>query len=602
VDVDSEDNVVVSGFGRPFGNIDWHLLKVSSTGGQYAIRPQLDVSDCSISGGSEGIVLDNSSSGTISGVSIDSVSGCCLTINGTYSYEIIGSNFTNCGYAVCILGQGNNLLTDVYFNTNSIDLLLDNDGDTRFSYNLVNVTFTDTVISADDFVDAGSEYTVDSSNAPAGLPTVLDDTMHYDFDNKFIDIVVTVGTVSIDNIIWHWLDSEIGVYVYENFFEIWGNNGAWFNIPAVTDNVSNTLTVSDLVPASKYGILEKSELTNLSIWDDTDPERGNMTRYAANDTYFFANFTDSKGKPVKASQGGQCNISFNATPNGPFSMTYNATGELYYYSRNFTLVGKGNYTWNVTCGAPKYNTSFAEDWVLINNTPPPQVTLLLPTDGNDTLINRKPFFNWTDSIDIDGDSVNYTINITNNGTCPNIFDTGINVSNYTPNIDLCVDLVYYWNIMPFDGEDNGTLSETWNFTIMSYIDINLTRNATDFESMLPLTSDDTSDGSPLPLIVENTGNVFADITFNGTWIFSATSPGGTDYQFAADNATEPNSFNWSASQTTYANVDESAQNYIFELNYSDAADEAELEINLTIPQNETPGTKQSTIILTGVAS
>ena len=97
--------------------------------------------------------------------------------------------------------------------------------------------------------------------------------------------------------------------------------------------------------------------------------------------------------------------------------------------------------------------------------------------------------------------------------------------------------------------------------------------------------------------------MFTDITFNGTWIFSAAAAGTSYFQFAADNTTlEPGSFNWTGSQTTYTNVDETEQNYVSYLNYSDANDEAELEINLTIPQSEPPGPKQSIITLIGVIS
>ena len=161
-----------------------------------------------------------------------------------------------------------------------------------------------------------------------------------------------------------------------------------------------------------------------------------------------------------------------------------------------------------------------------------------------------------------------------------------------------MDLVYYWNIIPFDGEENGTISETWNFTIMSYVEINLTNASTNFGGMTPDATNDTTDNSPLPLALENIGNVFADVTFNGTWLFDGAAAGTFYYQFAADNTTgEPGSFNSSASQITFVNVDESEQTYLVEFNYSDSRDEAELEINLTIPGAEPPGTKQSIITL-----
>ncbi|RLJ04174.1 MAG: hypothetical protein DRP18_05030, partial [Candidatus Aenigmatarchaeota archaeon] len=107
--------------------------------------------------------------------------------------------------------------------------------------------------------------------------------------------------------------------------------------------------------------------TNLTIWDETDQGMpyADQTKYPNQNITFFANYTNSSSDPVKGSDV-SCEIQFNASPYGPFNMTYNSSSSLYEYNRSFP--SPGIYSWNVTCNNSQgYENLTTEDTVLVSS-------------------------------------------------------------------------------------------------------------------------------------------------------------------------------------------------------------------------------------------
>jgi len=101
--------------------------------------------------------------------------------------------------------------------------------------------------------------------------------------------------------------------------------------------------------------------SNLSIWDDTDIEAGNKTRYAGEQMKFYANYTNSTSGV--AITGATCELSNNNT--GSWSswqtMTYNSSSNLYEY--NATFNNNGTYYFNVSC----HNTNGYENLTVMDS-------------------------------------------------------------------------------------------------------------------------------------------------------------------------------------------------------------------------------------------
>jgi len=150
---------------------------------------------------------------------------------------------------------------------NPADFQVNNSGASAINVNLSNVVFDNptgtmqnyTTVSLADSVDAATAYlikwTVNSSTLPSGLRS---------FAQKFVNITNASGAVSIDSISWNWQDSELGGYD-ENGFELWKYNASgWTILNNTPDAAGNTLSLTNMNPASEYGILQ-SNLTQCPL-------------------------------------------------------------------------------------------------------------------------------------------------------------------------------------------------------------------------------------------------------------------------------------------------------------------------------------------------
>lgn len=236
------------------------------------------------------------------------------------------------------------------------------------------------------------------------------------------------------------------------------------------------------------------------------------------------------------------------------------------------------------------------------NQAPVLGNLLLPVDGNDTLIDRLVFFDWENASDPENDTFNYTINVTN-AVCQDQFATDFNYSNYTFNTPFntsfeCLNNEYFWQVRACDDWNCSAYTTTFNFSIQDYLNINVVQNDILFDNLSFLESNDTTDDNPLPFLFENGGNIKANlININSTGIWSSVLLNTSFYQSAVDNSSEANSFDWENSLTTWRNISDNHRDTILisALDYNDSQDSAEIEINLTVPTGEPSGQKSDTL-------
>ncbi|MBN2052100.1 hypothetical protein JW756_01235 [Candidatus Woesearchaeota archaeon] len=245
----------------------------------------------------------------------------------------------------------------------------------------------------------------------------------------------------------------------------------------------------------------------------------------------------------------------------------------------------------------KYNMSMCCG---MNNTAPTTPTLWYPADNNATVFERKPNFNWTTSTDAEGDDITYTLNIScaPSATCAcTAISEDITTTNYTVTDALCVDTPYNWTVIACDSYEECSVATQFNFSIDSQILLTVIVNSTSFADITIGTSNDTTDNSPNPLVVRNDGNVLLNLTINATSLFTSTNKKTTDYQYAAAE-NETSVYAASCTQTAFADLTTTPTNYICNLTYEDDADQADLEIKITVPPDEEPGSKSSIMTIT----
>ncbi|MBU0526921.1 right-handed parallel beta-helix repeat-containing protein, partial [Candidatus Micrarchaeota archaeon] len=230
-------------------------------------------SDGHIVGYEFGMLFDTST-----GVDIDPLYLCNNTIgllvnnsNDTIINDTIACNNSEIG--IYILDSDNTTIYDSRTFNNTIDLKINNTLGTPITLNMLslifdrpagdNTSFTNMTIN--DSIAAGESYQINWSTTPSPLPGG-----YSSFKNKFVDVSNLTSSVSIDEIIWRWNETEITGADNESAFELWKYNGSWSNTSAALDTGNNTLTLTNMNPASDYGILQSSVSTCMLITSPGD--------------------------------------------------------------------------------------------------------------------------------------------------------------------------------------------------------------------------------------------------------------------------------------------------------------------------------------------
>jgi parallel beta-helix repeat protein len=109
-----------------------------------------------------------------------------------------------------------------------------------------------TALSIDDTLGL-EEYTVSWTNNASSLPLPADT---FSFAQKYVTINDTTGNASIDRLVWHWLESELGSEYDDMQFGVWEYSGTWTMSGASLNSGANTITLSNANTFSDFAILE----------------------------------------------------------------------------------------------------------------------------------------------------------------------------------------------------------------------------------------------------------------------------------------------------------------------------------------------------------
>ncbi len=192
--------------------------------------------------------------------------------------------------------------------------------------------------------------------------------------------------------------------------------------------------------------------------------------------------------------------------------------------------------------------------VVASNTAPSIPALVSPANATN-LVNRTPTLVWNLSTDADSDPITYNLLVDDSSTFNNL---EVNVTGITNNTEtnvtfnlstiLDVDTTYFWKVRANDSTEYGTFSGIGNFTIDSFLSITVIDDTVDFGDTFNNDKKNTTSGDPGPFWVENTGNIFMNITLNATQMFTKAVFPDRSYQFKiAENDT--GAFNVTLSQT-----------------------------------------------------
>ena len=244
--------------------------------------------------------------------------------------------------------------------------------------------------------------------------------------------------------------------------------------------------------------------------------------------------------------------------------------------------------------------------ILAANTPPPAPVLISPINGS-TTTSRTPTFIWNNSVDADSDpNISYRLEIDDNigFTNPEVNVSGIlNTTNdnttYTISTELAVDTTFFWRVFAYDQTEYGINTSPANFTVQSYLAINITDKTAAFGT-LPAGANVSTPNNASPLRAENVGNIIANITVTGTSFFNAVSMPSTFYRFRI-RANESGAFNTTASATEWNETNTTLGVNIFHvinLDWHSISNDFLTDLNISVPLNESAGSKKSTITFT----
>ncbi|MEA3430520.1 MAG: hypothetical protein U9R08_04570, partial [Nanoarchaeota archaeon] len=262
-------------------------------------------------------------------------------------------------------------------------------------------------------------------------------------------------------------------------------DGIWCNETCsdVTFDIATGTAIFNVTHFSNYTTVGNSQL---EIWDQTDTDKDNLTKYTDSLVAFYANYTTlNKAEPII----GTCTITFNDLIDQP--MVYNATSLLYEYNRTFATANIFEY--NVTCTGGQTITLTDDVTITSVDTFAPEVNLNYPINYYNTS-DTSILFNWTS---VDDSTTTMFCNLTIDGL---INITDISTINATPTTQIVLgfnDGLHSWNLSCTDDSCNTNTSETRTFTV---------------DTQAPQWSNNLT--SPISLVTYSSGQSYE---FNVTW-------------------------------------------------------------------------------------
>jgi hypothetical protein len=234
----------------------------------------------------------------------------------------------------------------------------------------------------------------------------------------------------------------------------------------------------------------------------------------------------------------------------------------------------------------------------------PVVYLTSPENGNITT-DRTPTFEWAAATDSDNDAItNYEFNLSLvPASLCNEEDRNLEVGVVTQ-YTLLSDLIcfyndndtYMWSVRARDADGYGEWAAYRTINVSVLHDFSLVTDSINFGSLAPNVSVNTTAGYS-PIVLQNDGNVFLNITLSGTQLWDSVAFPSEYYQFKIDNYTgHEGAFNWASSITDWENISSSAVTAVVELNHS-TWKRAEVDILAWVPSSEHSAVRNSSITL-----
>lgn len=455
----------------------------------------------------------------------------------------------------------------------------------------------------------GTPGTNDPGDNPVFLPTggYLGGAFAFDGINDSIDGSITGSWLNATYAISLWVRTD-GVGDPEQ--TIFANDvGGSNSCPRIRHNAGSSVVVTAQVGNTLTYAVDTSSWTHVVLTNDISSDVARL--------YINGDLVDSDIS-LRCSQDANNRYILGRSPYDLHDFDFNGTidevlifnrsltaGEAYslYHFNNKVLNRTGQQKtdyWNCSI-TPVDSTGLNGSTVysnesFVNASVPDAPTLLYPADNNQSVFERYLNFSWSTVLDPDGDVVNYTINVTvTAGVCSVEFtQNNIQTINYTYG-ELCVDQLYNWSVRSCDIDGCSAYSSISNFTIASVLAITMVNNNTNFGTLSIGQSVTTDNYTITPFLLRNDGNVYANITFVGNNSpFSSVGLDSVAFQFRVED-NETNSINISDSQLTYTPVPSAFTHAIKQLNYSDVNDVVATHINITVPINEPPGTKEANV-------
>src|SRR3989344_1465196 len=243
--------------------------------------------------------------------------------------------------------------------------------------------------------------------------------------------------------------------------------------------------------------------------------------------------------------------------------------------------------------------------ITILNAIPTTPDLLQPGIAN-TTTSRTPTFSWNnskDTIDNEG-NITYRLEVDDNSAfnnpeidVSNIVNTSLTNTSYTTITELNVDTTFFWRVRGYDGINYTPPSTAQNFTVQSYLAINITNNVVAFGT-LNNGANVTTPNSATPFRAENVGNIVGNITITGTSFFNSMHFPSSFYSFKI-RANESGAFNTTASSMDWVQMNTtSGIPHVVSLDWRSISNDFLTDINVSVPLNESPGSKSSAITFT----
>ncbi|MBI5804076.1 right-handed parallel beta-helix repeat-containing protein, partial [Candidatus Pacearchaeota archaeon] len=551
-----------------------------------------------------------------------------LSLDSTNSYNTVRNNFMNLNslYGFSIVASSNNGFTDDRINGSLGDAILlsglvsDNNFtnttisnthksfyDLKFEDEQINGTLLIDIPHIGNYTFTGLGGTLIVRDSEFGEVSYLK-IVNGSGTNLTNDIRIGNNSVTVLS------NSNLGLNRSANV-SLFGSPGAGFVVPKIQRDGS---ACASSICANYTALNATTVIFNVTHWTNYSIGEGNTAPVSPTP---LLNSTDGTNRTA---QNLHCSDTLSDADAHRMNVTviwYN--GSLQHLKVNFNnsyvngtyftaTLNSGNTTktQNWTCGLRTFDGGYYSAWsnsslLTILNTPP-SVSLLTPANGNIT-INRTPTFTWSGSDD-DSDALTYELNLTCLGGCTtqdSRYVQSIGGTSHTISGDLqyLSDNSYYynWSARASDGTDFGDWAVSRNISIQALVDVILQRSSVDFGGIGILGTNDTTDDSPLPFLIENSGNSFVNISINSSNLWNSAGNPSRYYQFKVDNNTAENySFSQLLSVTTFTNMPPltPSQLAIALLNYTDATDSAEIDINVSVPPSEGSGVKSSTVYFT----